>query len=98
METTDKSFIAEVYSLIVKIEDLVKKYEYEDRVMSAIMIGIIDPVDIEDKSEEVNIKSVFSYNLDSLEELAIVHDLMTMQFSNEEDPDSLLGDLGISLN
>jgi len=97
----DKEFIAEAYSLIVQIEELIKKYEYEDRVMSTILIGVID-ADLDKEPEdgdEVQLKSVFSYNLDSAEELEMIKDIMTMQYKeNNSDLDQLLGDLGISLN
>jgi len=97
----DKEFIAEAYSLIVQIEELIKKYEYEDRVMSTILIGVID-ADLDKEPEdgdEVQLKSVFSYNLDSEEELEMIKEIMTMQYKeNNSDLDQLLGDLGISLN
>ncbi len=97
----DKQFIAEAYSLIVQIEELIKKYDYEDRVISSILIGVID-ADLDKEPEdgdEVQLKSVFSYNLDSSEELEMVKDIMTMQYKGpDEDLDGFLGDLGISLN
>jgi hypothetical protein len=100
MKNSDKTFIAEVYSLIVQIEELIKKYKYEDKVMSAIMIGLLDPVDLSEDVDEVNLKSVFSYNLESSDELEIVKELMTAQFDGgeEDDLDDLLRDLGISMN
>ena len=101
MNSMDKEFIAEAYSLIVQIEELIKKYEYEDRVMSTILIGVID-ADLDKEPEdgdEVQLKSVFSYNLDSEEELEMIKEIMTMQYKeNNSDLDQLLGDLGISLN
>ena len=101
MNARDKEFIAEVYSLIVQIEGLIKSYEYEDRVMSAMMVGIID-LDGEDdpqEGDEVQLKSVFSYNLDSKLELEMVKEIMDYQFEDpDDDVDKLLGDLGISLN
>jgi hypothetical protein len=101
MNAKDKEFIAEAYSLVVQIEDLIKKYKYEDRVMSAIVLGVLD-VDLENEpkeGEEVNLKSVFSYNLDSRLELEVVKEIMDSQFHDpDEDLDSMLGDLGISLN
>ena len=101
MNAKDKEFIAEAYSLVVQIEDLIKKYKYEDRVMSVIVLGVLD-VDLENEpkeGEEVNLKSVFSYNLDSRLELEVVKEIMDSQFHDpDEDLDSMLGDLGISLN
>jgi|TARA_R100000278_G_C5470502_1_gene164278 hypothetical protein len=100
MNSRDKEFIAEAYSLVVQIEDLIKRYNYEDKVMSAIMLGIID-VDWDSDikpGEEVQLKSVFSYNLDSRGELEMVKDIMDSQFKDDESLDDILGDLGISLN
>ena len=100
MNSRDKEFIAEAYSLVVQIEDLIKRYNYEDKVMSAIMLGII-AVDWDSDikpGEEVQLKSVFSYNLDSRGELEMVKDIMDSQFKDDESLDDILGDLGISLN
>jgi hypothetical protein len=47
--------------------------------------------------DEVQLKSIFSYNLDSSEELEMMKDIMTMQYK-DPDIDELLGDLGIYLN
>ena len=88
--------------MIVQIEDLIRKYNYEDKVMSAITIGVIDEdshLDSEYGGDEVQLKSVFSYNLESREELEVMKSIMTSQYRGEDnDLDSMLGDLGISLN
>lgn len=101
MNAKDKEFIAEAYSLIVQIEELIKSYNYEDRVMSAIMLGVLD-IDMEQEpveGDEIQLKSVFSYNLDSKLELEMVKEIMDQQFEDPDDEiDNLLGDLGISLN
>jgi len=101
MNAKDKEFIAEAYSLVVQIEELIKTYGYEDKVMSAIVLGVLD-VDLQDEpkeGDEVNLKSVFSYNLDSKLELEVVKEIMDSQFQDpDDDLDSMLGDLGISLN
>ena len=101
MNAKDKEFIAEVYSLIVQIEELIKSYGYEDRVMSAIMLGVLDVDELLQPKEgdEIQLKSVFSYNLDSKLELEMVKEIMDQQFEDpDDDIDNLLGDLGISLN
>lgn len=101
MNTKDKEFIAEVYSLIIQIEDLIKSFGYEDRVMSAMMLGVLD-VDMTKEpkeGDEIQLKSVFSYNLDSKLELEMVKEIMDQQFEDpDEDLSNLLGDMGISLN
>lgn len=101
MTSKDKEFISEAYSLVIQIEELIKSYNYEDRVMSALMLGVID-LDLDKKYEEgdeVQLKSVFSYNLDSRIELEMVKDIMDQQFQDpDDDIDNILGDLGINLN
>lgn len=101
MTSKDKEFISEAYSLIIQIEELIKSYNYEDRVMSALMLGVID-LDLDKKYEEgdeVQLKSVFSYNLDSRIELEMVKDIMDQQFQDPDDEiDDILGELGINLN
>lgn len=101
MTSKDKEFISEAYSLVIQIEELIKSYNYEDRVMSALMLGVID-LDLDKKYEEgdeVQLKSVFSYNLDSRIELEMVKDIMDQQFQDPDDEiDNILGDLGINLN
>jgi len=99
MNRKDKEFIAEAYSLVVQIEELIKKYEYEDRVMSAILLGVLDTDEEPQEGDQVELKSVFSYNLDSKLELEIMKEIMDSQFQDpDDDLDKFLGDLGISLN
>ena len=100
MNGKDKEFMAEAYSLIVQIEELIKQYGYEDRVMSAIVLGLLD-IDVENEPEEgdqIQLKSVFSYNLEGALELELIKDIMSQQFDEGDGLDELLGDLGISLN
>jgi len=101
MNAKDKEFMAEAYSLVTQIEELIKSYDYEDRVMSAIMIGVLDIDMIKEPEEghEIQLKSLFSYNLDGKIELEMVKEIMDQQFKgSDDDLDQLLGDLGISLN
>lgn len=101
MNSKDKEFIAEAYSLVSQIEELIKNYNYEDRVMSCVVIGVldIDLCDDPEEGEEVQLKSIFSYNLDSKHELDVIKEIMEIQFEDpDDDLNSLLGDLGISLN
>lgn len=98
MKSSEKAFIADVYSHIVAIEELIKKYEFEDRVMSAMMIGLLD-IDLKATEEDImQLKSVFSYNLQSKDELEVIKEIMSSQFEEGDPFDDLLGDLGISLN
>ena len=98
MNYEDVEFLSELYAKITDIEEFVKERGYEDRVMSAIVVGLMEEIEsVEDDSVEM--KSLFAYNLDSRQELDIIVDIM--QSTYEDDDDSLrdmLDGLGISLN
>ena len=99
MNYEDVEFLSELYTKILEIENLVKERGYENRIMSAIVVGLMDEIESAE-DESVEMKSLFSYNLDSTEELDIVVDLMreTYEDNNDDDLRDMLGDLGISLN
>lgn len=98
MNYEDVEFLSELYAKVLEIENLVKARGYEDRVMSAIVVGLMDEIESAE-DESVEMKSLFSYNLDSREELDIVIDVMKSTYSDEDDSlRDMLGDLGISLN
>ena len=67
--------------------------------MSAIVVGLMDEIESAE-DESVEMKSLFSYNLDSKDELDIIVDLMRETYEDNTDNDlrDMLGDLGISLN
>jgi len=98
MNYEDTEFLSELYAKVLEIEELVRERGYEDRVMSAIVVGLMDEIE-NPEDESVEMKSLFSYNLDSRDELDIIIDVMKNTY--EEDGGELrdmLGDLGISLN
>lgn len=99
MNYEDVEFLSELYTKILEIENLVKERGYEDRVMSAIVVGLMDEIESAE-DESVEMKSLFSYNLDSKDELDIVVDLMRETYEDNDDGElrDMLGDLGISLN
>jgi len=98
MSDNDTMFVAEIYALYKEIEGTIKRYGYEDKVLSSSVLAIIDE---EEESEEgqMNVKSMYTFNLIDKEELEIMKELMT-QLYDKENPglDDLLRDLGISLN
>jgi len=101
MKIEDVEFLAELYSKVNELENLVKTRGYEDRVMSAIVIGLMDEVESteEDSDDIVEMKSLFSYNLDSRDELEVIIDVMKETYTDDNDGLSdMLSDLGISLN
>ena len=98
MNYEDTEFLSELYAKVLEIEELVRERGYEDRVMSAIVVGLMEEIE-NPEDESVEMKSLFSYNLDSRDELDIIIDVMKNTY--EEDGGELrdmLGDLGISLN
>ena len=98
MNYEDVEFLSELYAKITDLEEFVKDRGYEDRVMSAIVVGLMEEIE-NPENESVEMKSLFSYNLDGQDELDIIIDIMKNTY--EEDGGELrdmLGDLGISLN
>ena len=98
MNYEDTEFLSELYAKVLEIEELVRERGYEDRVMSAIVVGLMDEIE-NPENESVEMKSLFSYNLDGQDELDIIIDIMknTYEEGGSELGD-MLGDLGISLN
>lgn len=98
MNYEDAEFLAEIYSKINEIEEFIEEKGYSDRVLSAFVFGLMEQIEDEDQ-ELVEMKSLFSYNLESVVELETIKTIMDQTF---EDPDDhirdLLSDLGISLN
>ena len=98
MNYEDVEFLSELYAKINELEEFVRERGYQDRVMSAIVVGLMEEIE-NPEDESVEMKSLFAYNLDSRDELEIIIDIMHNTF--EEDSDSLgdmLNALGISLN
>lgn len=92
-------FVAEIYALYKQIEDTIKRYGYEERVLSSSVIAIIEPEEEQTDEGQLNVKSMYTFNLVDQEELEVIKDLMTQLYNQENlDLDDLLGDLGISLN
>ena len=94
----EEGFWFEMQELAGALGELIHKYGLEDRVISAFVVGLLEPLD-EDTS---NMKAFFHYNIQSDSELEIVKDFMTDSYTPPEDDgpdlDDLLNGLGISLN
>lgn len=101
MKKEEADFIAEVYTHVQKIEELINESGYSDRVMAGIVVGLMDEFtfDSDSDSESVEMKSLFSFNLKSRSELEIIKEVMDEMYSeSNNDLEDMLGDLGISLN
>ncbi len=98
MNYEDVEFLSELYAKITDIEEFVKERGYEDRVMSAIVVGLMEEIE-SPEDDSVEMKSLFAYNLDSRQELEIIIDIMQSTYEDNDDGlRDMLNDLGISLN
>lgn len=94
----EEGFWFEMQELAGALTELVHKYDLEDKIISAFVVGLLEPVD----DDTSNMKAFFHYNIQSDGELDIVKDFMTDSYVPPEDKgpdlDDLLDGLGISLN
>jgi hypothetical protein len=103
MDPKDTLFFAEMYSLVKKMEETIDEFGMKDRVLASIIVGVIDLDSVEMGYTEAEMKTMYSFNLQSRAELEAVKDVMDNAYVDEDDDDDidlsdLLGDLGISLN
>lgn len=100
MNPKDTLFFAEMYSLVKKMEETIDEFDMKDRVLASIVVGVIDHDAIEYGDESAEMKTMYSFNLQSRHELEAVKEVMDNAYKDEDDIDldDLLGDLGISLN
>ena len=93
----EEGFWFEVQEISLAIQDLVEKYGMEDRVLSAVVVGLLEPV----TEDESNMKAFFNYNIQTDGELDVIIDFMKNSYVSPDedlDLDDLIGGLGISLN
>ncbi len=101
MTTKDTLFFAEMYSLVKKMEETIDEFDMKDRVLAAIVIGVLDLDAIEAHDTEAEMKSMYSFNLESREELESIKQVMDFAYKEDDDDidlNGLLDGLGISLN
>ena len=102
MNPQDTLFFAEMYSLVKKMEEVIDQFDMKDRTLASIVVGVIDLDAIEYGEEEAEMKTMYSFNLQSRAELEAVKDVMDNAYRDDDDDDidlsSLLGGTGISLN
>ena len=100
MSPKDTLFFAEMYSLVKKMEETIDEFEMKDRVLASIVVGVLDLEAIEYGDEEAEMKTMYSFSLQSRSELESVKQIMDSAYQEDDDIDldDLLGDLGISLN
>ena len=99
MSPSDTLFFAEMYSLVKKMEETIDQFDMKDRTLASIVVGVLDLEAIEKGDEETELKTMYSFSLQSRQELDTIKTIMDNAYSDEdEDLEDLLGSLGISLN
>lgn len=99
MSPSDTLFFAEMYSLVKKMEETIDEFDMKDRTLASIVVGVLDLDAIEVGEEETEMKTMYSFSLESRQELETIKNIMDNAYSEEdEDLEDLLGGLGISLN
>ena len=99
MSPNDTLFFAEMYSLVKKMEETIDEFDMKDRTLASIVVGVLDLDAIEAGEEETEMKTMYSFNLQSRQELETIKTVMDNAYSDEdEDLEDLLGSMGISLN
>ena len=99
MEGKDTQFLAEMYHLVKKMEELIEEFEVKDRLLASVVIGLFNEDDMDSEDDMAQVKTMYSFHLDSRDELEVIKELMDAMYQPDEDSlDGLLGDLGISLN
>jgi|TARA_R100001163_G_C4897930_1_gene87864 hypothetical protein len=98
----DEGFLLEIQRLSFEMDKVIEKYGVRDRVMQLMVVGLMD----EDIMGNTRLKAIYSYNIESDEELASVITFVGSTWDNNEnkyneddEPDlnDLLDGLGIDL-
>jgi hypothetical protein len=100
MTERELEFMGKIIDIFGEVETLTKEYGYEDKVMSAMVFGLIDEVHEKNDGNLANLQSVFSFNLKDRGEL---HTIWGVMDEGYEEPkgngySDLFGDMDISLN
>ena len=99
MSPSDTLFFAEMYSLVKKMEETIEEFDMKDRTLAFIVVGVLDLDAIEAGDQEAEMKTMYSFSLQSRQELETIKTIMDNAYSDDdEDLEDLLGSLGISLN
>ncbi len=93
-----EEFLLEMQRLAFEVEKVIESYGNREEVLSLMVTGLLE----EDEEGEQRIKAIYSYNMDSEDEMLSVLNFVEQTFTpaghNQDDLDDLLDGLGISLN
>ena len=82
------------------MESTITDVDMKDRVIASIVVGVIDYDAMEEGDESAEMKTMYSFNVESREELETVKQIMDSAYKDDDETslEDLLGGLGISLN
>ena len=94
----DQAFFLEIQRLSLEMDAVIDKYNMRDRLASIMVTGLMD----EDILGNVKLKAIYSYSLDSRDELDSIIDFIDSTWEDSEgsgykDIDDLLNGTGIEL-
>lgn len=98
----EDDFLVEVHRLAIELEFLIEKYDLRDRVLSMMVVGVLD--ELEDDDEKSRMKAIYSHNMHNELELQTLIDFAIETWKERQkdddgpDFDDLFDGLGISLN
>lgn len=98
-DIAEEGFWYEIQALTSAVNEIVNRYDMQDRVVSAFVLGVFHPLD----EENSTMKAFFHYDMRTNTELEIILDFMKESYiepdsDDDLDIDGLLDGLGISLN
>lgn len=98
----EQAFFLEIQRLSIEMDDIIEKYDMRDRVVSIMVTGLLDSSIFGD----MRLKAIYSYSLESPEELDSVINFINNTWNDPEDNseeqyyeniDDLLDGTGIQL-
>ena len=93
----EHAFLLEIQRLALEMDILIEKYDVRDKVVSVMVTGIIN----EEEFGESQLKAIYSYSLDSRNELECIMEFIGSTWTDEDegyrDIDDLLDGTGIEL-
>ena len=85
MSPNDTLFFAEMYSLVKKMEETIDEFDMKDRTLASIVVGVLDLDAIEAGAEETEMKTMYSFSLQSRQELDTMKTIMDNAYSDDDD-------------
>tara|TARA_R100000541_G_scaffold327_2_gene2035 strand:+ start:491 stop:781 length:291 start_codon:yes stop_codon:yes gene_type:complete len=85
----EDGFLFEIQQISFDLERVIEKYGVRDRVMQLMVVGILD----EDVIGNTRLKAIYSYHIESDDELKSIINFVTDTWKDDDDDDIDLSDL-----